>query len=80
MDILVKTESLKTLEHNLNHAEAFEMVMPDQNKMSYISDVAVLQMSTYCKQKWAKNTGQIMNNNDACFITTQNCDDNVTGM
>ena len=55
-DLLAKAGSLKTLEQNVSHAQAFEMAMRDQNKMSGISDIARLQMSTYRRQKQAQNT------------------------
>ena len=49
-DMLAKAGSLKTLEQNLSHAEAFEMAMQNQDKISCASDIAGLQMSAYrCK-------------------------------
>ena len=69
--MLAKAVSLKTLELNVNDVEVFEMIIQDQNKMSYISDEATLRMSTYHRQKRAPNTEQI-NNNGLCFITTRN--------
>ena len=49
-DILAKAELPRTLEQNINHAEAFEMAMQDQNKISGISDVGVLptKMGSKC--------------------------------
>ena len=54
-DLLAKARSLKTLEQNVNHTQAFEMALRDQNKMSGISDIARLQMSAYRRQKQAQN-------------------------
>ena len=55
-DLLAKAGSLETLEQNVSHAQAFEMALRDQNKMSSISDIARLQMSAYRQQKRAQNT------------------------
>ena len=55
-DLLAKAGSLETLEQNVSHAQAFEMALRDQNKMSGISDIARLQMSAYRRQKRAQNT------------------------
>ena len=48
-DMLAKAGSLKTLEQNISHAEAFEMAMLDQDKILGISDIAGLQMTAYHK-------------------------------
>ena len=55
-DLLAKAGSLETLEQNVSHAQAFEMALRDQNKMSSISDIARLQMSACRQQKRAQNT------------------------
>ena len=57
-DMLAKAGSLKTLEQNISHAEAFEMAMPDQNGISGISDMAGLQMSVYCQQRRAQDVAR----------------------
>ena len=55
-DLLAKAGSLETLEQNVSHAQAFEMALRDQNKMSSVSDIARLQMSAYRQQRRAQNT------------------------
>ena len=70
-DMLAKVGSLKNLEQSVNHMEAFETAMQNQNKISCILGIAELWMPISCLQKWAKNTEQTMNNNDSCPITTQ---------
>ena len=71
-DILGKARSLKTLEQNVSHTETFEMATRDQNKMSCISGIVALQMTTYHQQKQTQNTEQTMNNNSTCPIITWN--------
>ena len=55
-DLLAKAGSLKTLQQNVSHIQAFEIALRDQNKMSGISDIARLQMSASRRQKRAQNT------------------------
>ena len=57
-DMLAKAGSLKNLEQNISHAEAFEMAMRDQNKVSCVSDIAGLQMSAYCRRMRAQDVAQ----------------------
>ena len=40
VDMLTRAGSLKTLEQNISHTEAFEMAMRDQNEISGVSDMA----------------------------------------
>ena len=44
-----------SLEQNINHVEAFEMAMRDQDIISGASDIAGLQMSVYHRQRRAQN-------------------------
>ena len=53
--MLVKTESLKTLEQNISPVEAVETAIRDQNKIYGISDIARLQMLAIHRQKCAQN-------------------------
>ena len=46
-------ESLKTLEQNISHAEAFEMAMRDQNEISSVSD-----MAAYRQQRRAQDVAR----------------------
>ena len=55
VDMLAKAGSLKTLEQNISHAEAFEMAMRDQNEISSVSDMAGLRMSAYRQQRRAQD-------------------------
>ena len=59
VDMLAKAGSLKTLEENISHAEAFEMAMHDQNEISGVSDMAGLWMSAYCQQRRARRTEHV---------------------
>ena len=50
-DLLAKACSLKTLEENINHAEAFEAALHDQAQMSGTLEMSALRASTYRKEK-----------------------------
>ena len=50
-DLLAKARSLKTLEENINHAEAFETALRDQVRMSGTLEMSALRASTYHKEK-----------------------------
>ena len=50
-DLLAKASSLKTLEENINHAEAFEAALRDQAQTSGTLEMLALHASTYCKEK-----------------------------
>ena len=56
--MLAKAGSLKTLEQNISHAEAFEMAMQDQNEISSVLDMVGLQVSAYRQQRWAQDAAQ----------------------
>ena len=58
VDMLVKAKLLKILEQNISLDKAFEMAMWDQNEISRVSDMAGLQMSAYCQQRWAQDVVQ----------------------
>ena len=57
-DMLAKAGSLKALEQNISHAEAFKMAMRDQNEISSVSDMAGLQVSAYQQQRWAQGSAE----------------------
>ena len=57
-DMLTKAGSLKTLEQNISHAEAFVMAIQDQNEISDVSDIAGLQMSAYRQQSRAQGVAR----------------------
>ena len=57
-DMLAKAESLKTLEQNISHTEAFEMAMWNQNEISSVSDRVGLRVSAYCQQRWAQDVAR----------------------
>ena len=48
-DLLAKARSLKTLEENINYAEAFEAALRDQAQMSVTLEMSALRASTYRK-------------------------------
>ena len=50
-DLLTKAGTLKSLEQNVRHAEAFESALRDQNSIASASDAASARLSTYSKQK-----------------------------
>ena len=50
-DLLVKACLLKTLEENINHAEAFEAALPDQAQMSGTLKMSALRASTHRREK-----------------------------
>ena len=50
-DLLAKPRTLKSLEQNVHHAEAFESALRDQNSMAGAPDAASAWLSTYCRQK-----------------------------
>ena len=50
-DLLAKVRSLKILEENINHAEAFEAALHDQAQMSGTLKMLALRASTYHKEK-----------------------------
>ena len=50
-DLLAKARSLKTLEENINHAEAFEAALRDQAQMFGTLEMSALRASTYRKEK-----------------------------
>ena len=50
-DLLAKACSLKTLEENINHAEAFEAALHDQAQMSGTLEMSALRASTHHKEK-----------------------------
>ena len=54
-NLLAKARVLKSLGQNVCYAEAFESALWDQTAITDMSDVATIQMSTYCRQK--KKTG-----------------------
>ena len=70
-DMLAKTESLRTLEQNVNHAEAFEAAMRDQNKISGISDMAGFRMSAYRRHRKALNAPHPPNTRDPVEMRPQ---------
>ena len=67
-DLLAKAGTLKSLEQNAHHAEAFESALRDQNSMASTSDVASAQLSTNRRQK---NMPQ-PNKGNVCSITYLN--------
>ena len=56
VDLLAKARSLKTLEENINHAEAFEAALRDQAQMSGTLEMSALCASTYRKEKKIPST------------------------
>ena len=50
-NLLAKAVTLKTLEQNVRHAEAFESALRDQTSMAGASDTTSAWLSTYCRQK-----------------------------
>ena len=50
-DLLAKACSLKTLEENINHAEAFEVALHEQAQMSGTLEMLALRASTYHKER-----------------------------
>ena len=50
-DILAKANQLKSLEDIVNHAEAFEAVVRDQNKLQDSADIMAARTSDY---QWSK--------------------------
>ena len=50
-DLLAKAGTLKTLEQNVHHAEAFESALRDQISMAGASDTTSARLSTYRRQK-----------------------------
>ena len=83
-DMLAKVASVKNPEQN--HAEAFEMAMWDQNKISSILDVAELWTTMYDHQKQFQNAEQILHNHENNAVGTQphcktcgGCDNNQDG-
>ena len=53
--MLAKAGLLKTLEQNINHAEAFEIAMRGQDKISGVSDIAGLWMLVYYQKNGPKS-------------------------
>ena len=50
-DLLAKAGTLKTVEQNVRHAEAFESALQNQTSMAGASDTTSARLSTYCRQK-----------------------------
>ena len=80
-DKLAKARSLKTLEQNIRHAEAFEMTMRDQDKISSALDIAGFQMSAYHQQKQAQNVVQLTatNKHERTMMRTKPCQNECWG-
>ena len=50
-NLLEKTGVLKFLDQNVCHAEPLELALQDQTTMTDTSNIAMILMSTYCRQK-----------------------------
>ena len=50
-DLLAKPGTLKTLEQNVRHAEAFESALRDQTSMDGASDTTTARLPTYHRKK-----------------------------
>ena len=57
-DLLAKASSLRTLEQNISHAEAFEAALRDQSQMAGTLDMAALRLSAYRRKKKSQSVGK----------------------